>query len=82
MLVEKWREGQDVVLAKRVSWLTDSFLKRQTEAIFYRMHNAVRDTKIPENAGDFRLITQEVLDAFKQLPETRRFMKGLFARVG
>lgn len=82
VLVEKWREGHDVVVAKRVSRLTDSFLKRQTAAVFYRIHNAMCDTKIPENVGDFRLITREVVDALKQLPETRRFMKGLFAWVG
>lgn len=82
LLVEKWREGHDVVVAKRVSRLTDSFLKRQTAATFYRIHNKMCDTKIPENVGDFRLITREVVDALKQLPETRRFMKGLFAWVG
>lgn len=82
LLVEKWREGYDVVVAKRVSRLTDSFLKRQTAAIFYRVQNAVCDTKIPENVGDFRLITRDVVNALKQLPETRRFMKGLFAWVG
>ncbi|GJH06997.1 glycosyltransferase family 2 protein [Paraburkholderia terrae] len=82
LLVEKWREGYDVVVAKRVNRLTDSFLKRQTATIFYRIHNSVCDTKIPENVGDFRLITREVVDALKRLPETRRFMKGLFAWVG
>lgn len=82
LLVKKWREGYDVVVAKRSSRLTDSFLKRHTAAIFYRIHNAVCDTKIPENVGDFRLITREVVDALKRLPETRRFMKGLFAWVG
>lgn len=82
LLIEKWREGYDVVVAKRVDRLTDSFLKRQTAGIFYRIHNSVCDTKIPENVGDFRLITREVVDALKRLPETRRFMKGLFAWVG
>lgn len=82
LLVEKWREGYDVVVAKRVNRLTDSFLKRESAAVFYRIHNAVCDTKIPENVGDFRLITREVVDALKRLPETRRFMKGLFAWVG
>jgi glycosyltransferase involved in cell wall biosynthesis len=82
LLVEKWREGYDVVVAKRVNRLTDSFLKRESAAIFYRIHNAVCDTKIPENVGDFRLITRDVVDALKRLPETRRFMKGLFAWVG
>lgn len=82
LLVEKWREGYDVVVAKRVNRLTDAFLKRRTAAFFYRTHNAVCDTKIPENVGDFRLITRDVVNALKRLPETRRFMKGLFAWVG
>jgi polyisoprenyl-phosphate glycosyltransferase len=81
-LVEKWREGYDVVLARRSSRDSDSFMKRKTASLFYRMHNAVCDTHIPDNVGDFRLITREVTDALKQLPETRRFMKGLFAWVG
>jgi glycosyltransferase involved in cell wall biosynthesis len=81
-LIAKWREGNDVVLARRSNRDSDSFLKRRTAAMFYRMHNAVCDMHIPENVGDFRLITREVANALKQLPETRRFMKGLFAWVG
>lgn len=82
MLVQKWREGHDVVLARRANRSTDSYLKRQTAKWFYRAHNAVSDISIPEDVGDFRLFTREVADALKQLPETRRFMKGLFAWVG
>ena len=82
LLVDKWREGYDVVLARRSSRDSDSFMKRKTASLFYRMHNAVCDTPIPDNVGDFRLITREVTDALKRLPETRRFMKGLFAWVG
>ncbi|WP_144142386.1 glycosyltransferase family 2 protein [Paraburkholderia sp. BCC1884] len=81
-LVSKWREGYDVVLARRSNRDSDSLMKRMTAAQFYRMHNAVCDTHIPENVGDFRLITREVAEALKKLPETRRFMKGLFAWVG
>jgi len=81
-LVAKWREGFDVVLAKRASRATDSALKRWTAVLFYRMHNAVSEVTIPENVGDFRLMTREVVEALKSLPETRRFMKGLFAWVG
>ncbi|MGF6573904.1 glycosyltransferase involved in cell wall biosynthesis [Paraburkholderia sp. GAS333] len=81
-LVSKWREGYDVVLARRSNRDSDSPMKRMTAAQFYRMHNAVCDTHIPENVGDFRLITREVAEALKKLPETRRFMKGLFAWVG
>jgi glycosyltransferase involved in cell wall biosynthesis len=82
MLVEKWREGYDVVLAKRSNRDADSLLKKWTARVFYRIHNAVSDVPIPENVGDFRLFTREVGDALRRLPECRRFMKGLFAWVG
>lgn len=81
-LVERWREGFDVVLAKRAERQTDTYLKRGTAALFYRVHNAISETVIPENAGDFRLMSRQVVDALKQLPENRRFMKGLFSWVG
>ncbi|SDV49676.1 glycosyltransferase family 2 protein [Chitinasiproducens palmae] len=81
-LVAKWREGYEVVLAKRSERGTDTFAKRRTAAAFYRLHNRISDPKIPENVGDFRLMTRPVIDALRQLPENRRFMKGLFAWVG
>ena len=81
-LLAKWRAGYDVVLAKRADRTSDSALKRWTAVLFYRLHNAVSEVKIPENVGDFRLISREVADALKALPETRRFMKGLFSWVG
>lgn len=81
-LVAKWREGYDVVLAKRADRNADSVLKRWTAQLFYRIHNAVSEVALPENVGDFRLITREVADALRSLPESRRFMKGLFAWVG
>jgi glycosyltransferase involved in cell wall biosynthesis len=81
-LVDKWREGYDVVLAKRVDREADSLLKKWTAVSFYHFHNDVSDVKIPENVGDFRLFTREVCNALKALPESCRFMKGLFAWVG
>jgi len=82
LMIEKWREGYDVVLAKRASRQSDSLLKKWTAIFFYRIHNHVSDVRIPENVGDFRLFTREVAIALKRLPESRRFMKGLFAWVG
>ncbi len=82
LLVERWRDGFDVVLAKRAERTTDTWAKRSSAALFYRVHNAISDTLIPDNAGDFRLMSRQVIDALKQLPENRRFMKGLFAWVG
>jgi polyisoprenyl-phosphate glycosyltransferase len=81
-MVEKWREGFDVVLAKRAERQTDTYAKRSSAALFYRVHNAISDIKIPANAGDFRLMSRQAVDALKQLPENRRFMKGLFAWIG
>lgn len=81
-LVERWREGFDVVIAKRLDRSSDSYAKRRSASLFYRLHNAIADIDIPENAGDFRLMSRSVVEALKQLPENRRFMKGLFAWVG
>jgi len=81
-LIERWREGYDVVLAKRAERNTDTWTKRGTAMLFYRVHNAISETLIPNDAGDFRLMSRQVVEALKQLPENRRFMKGLFAWVG
>jgi glycosyltransferase involved in cell wall biosynthesis len=81
-MVKKWREGFDVVLAKRIDRSHDSFLKRFTAFAFYRLHNVISKPSIPENVGDFRLMSREVVEAIKKLPERQRFMKGLFAWVG
>jgi glycosyltransferase involved in cell wall biosynthesis len=80
--ITKWREGFDVVTARRIDRQSDSFLKRKTAELFYRFHNSIADTAIPENVGDFRLMDRSVVAALKTLPERRRFMKGLFAWVG
>jgi glycosyltransferase involved in cell wall biosynthesis len=82
VMLEKWRAGFDVVLAKRADRSSDGYLKRRTAEIFYRVHNRLSDTTIPENVGDFRLMDRMVVEALKLLPERRRFMKGLFAWVG
>lgn len=77
-----WRQGFDVVLAQRVDRSADHLLKRKTAEWFYRLHNAISDSQIPPNVGDFRLMDRKVVEALKNLPERRRFMKGLFAWVG
>lgn len=81
-MLKKWQEGAEVVLAKRVDRSSDSYAKRTTALMFYRLHNAVSHLQIPENVGDYRLMDRVVVDALKQLPERQRFMKGLFAWVG
>ena len=81
-MLQKWEEGFEVVLAKRKSRSTDSWLKRNSAKCFYKIHNYLADFKIPDNVGDFRLMDRVVVDALKKLPERQRFMKGLFAWVG
>lgn len=81
-LISHWRQGYEVVLAKRSDRRSDGFLKRKTADLFYGLHNQISDTTIPENVGDFRLIDRVVVAALHALPERRRFMKGLFAWVG
>ncbi|HCG40171.1 MAG TPA: glycosyltransferase [Pseudomonas sp.] len=81
-MLGKWREGYDVVLARRVSRDTDSWAKRASANWFYRIHNKIAEPRIPENAGDFRLMDRCVIEALKAMPESCRFMKGLFAWVG
>ncbi len=81
-MLAAWRAGAEVVLARRTDRTSDGVLKRKTAAWFYRLHNRMSHTKIPENVGDFRLMDRVVVNALKQLPERQRFMKGLFAWVG
>ena len=54
--IDKWQEGYDVVLAKRIDRRTDSLFKRFTATLFYKLHSKISHTKIPENVGDYRLI--------------------------
>lgn len=80
--IQQWQAGYDVVLAKRIDRQSDSFAKKITAQLFYKINNRISDTELPYNVGDYRLITKKVLKAIQQLPENQRFMKGVFAWVG
>jgi len=82
LLMEKWRDGYEVVNAVREEREGESAVKRGTAHAFYRIINRMSEVDIPADTGDFRLISRPALDALKRLPERRRFMKGLFAWVG
>jgi glycosyltransferase involved in cell wall biosynthesis len=81
-MVMKWREGFDVVLARRVDRSSDSAFKRATSSIFYKMMTKVSDITIPMNVGDFRLLDRKVVEALHGYKERSRFMKGIFASLG
>lgn len=81
-LISKWKEGFQIVLAKRVDRSKDNFLKRITANLFYKVHNKLAAHKIPANVGDFRLMDRQVVNEINKLPERQRFMKGLFSWIG
>ena len=81
-MIDKWREGYEVVLGRRINRDSDTWLKRVSANLFYRLHNKIANPKLPDNVGDFRLMDRQVVAAIKQLPESCRFMKGIFAWVG
>ncbi len=81
-MITKWREGFDVVYGVRDNRETDTLPKRLTADYYYRAHNWLSQDKIPEHAGDFRLLDRKVVDVIRRLPERNRFMKGLFAWAG
>ena len=81
-MIAKWREGFEIVYGVRNDRASDSLPKRLTADLYYRAHNWLSDDKIPEHAGDFRLLDRKVVDAIKAMPERNRFMKGLFAWAG
>ncbi|MCI0723591.1 MAG: glycosyltransferase family 2 protein [Acidobacteria bacterium] len=81
-MVALWKQGYDVVLAVRSDRSSDSSMKRMTASLFYGLMDRLGDVSLPANAGDFRLMDQQVVQALRRLPERTRFMKGLFAWLG
>ncbi|MFT4822475.1 MAG: glycosyltransferase involved in cell wall biosynthesis [Halioglobus sp.] len=80
--LREWRDGYDIVSGRRSSREGESYLKKTTAKWFYRVLNNLSDVEIPQDTGDFRLISRRALDALMSLRETHRYMKGLFAWVG
>jgi glycosyltransferase involved in cell wall biosynthesis len=81
-MLAAWQDGHDVVLMRRRSRAEESFVKRATARAFYRTIDRLGAIDIPENIGDFRLLSRRAVDAMRRLPERSRFMKGLFAWIG
>ena len=81
-LVAAWRSGFDMVCARRRARDGETRLKRLTAHVFYRLMRHTGRVRLPEDTGDFRLMSRRVVDAVCQLREQHRFMKGLFAWVG
>jgi dolichol-phosphate mannosyltransferase len=81
-MIEKWKEGYEVVYGRRLSREGDSAFKKWTASLFYKLLGRLSSVDIPRDAGDFRLIDRKVLDAFLAMPEQDRFVRGMFAWLG
>ncbi|HZK56151.1 MAG TPA: glycosyltransferase family 2 protein [Desulfosporosinus sp.] len=81
-MIAKWKEGYDVVYAKRTKRKGETFFKKQTARMFYRMLSASTDIEIPTDTGDFRLLDRRVCEELKRLPEKNRYVRGLVSWVG
>jgi polyisoprenyl-phosphate glycosyltransferase len=81
-LIERWREGFDVVYATRTARHGETRLKKLTARFFYRILHRLSEVTIPRDTGDYRLLSRRAVEALIQLREQHRFMKGLFAWIG
>lgn len=81
-MIEAWQAGADVVAMRRRTRAGETAAKRLSAHLFYRLLNRVSAVDIPEDTGDFRLMSRKAVDALAQLPERNRYMKGLFAWIG
>jgi glycosyltransferase involved in cell wall biosynthesis len=81
-LYQKWKEGFEVVYAKRRSRQGEGFLKKYTAKIFYRLLKKITSINIPVDTGDFRIIDRKVVDVLKQMPEQQKFLRGQVSWIG
>lgn len=81
-MIEKWRDGYDVVYGIREEREGETVFKRAATYMFYRFFKRMSDVEAPLDTGDFRLISREVLDAFSKLQERQPFVRGLIAWLG
>jgi glycosyltransferase involved in cell wall biosynthesis len=81
-LVQRWREGFEIVHAVRVSREGEPRLRKARAALFYRLLRRLTDTDIPADVGDFRLVDRRALEAFRSMRERNRYIRGMFSWIG
>ena len=81
-MVQRWREGYDVVYGRRTEPHGKTAVGRLTTGLFYWFINRMAETPIPNDTGDFRLLNRKVVDALRKMPEQSRFLGGLVSWVG
>ncbi|WP_170605562.1 glycosyltransferase family 2 protein [Ruegeria arenilitoris] len=81
-MIVKWREGTQIVNARRVDRSKDSWIKQRSAAAFYKVFNSLAERPIPANVGDYRLLDRQVVDVVREIGEKSRFNKSIFSWVG
>lgn len=81
-MIEKWKQGYEVVYGKRAKREGESFFKKFTAKVYYRVLKSITSIDVPVDVGDFRLIDKKVCDALASLPEKNRYVRGLVSWVG
>lgn len=81
-MIEKWKEGNDIVYARRTAREGETWFKKTSANLYYRLLDKITDAKIPRDVGDFRLVSRKALDAFLAMPERDRFVRGMFGWLG
>ena len=82
LMLEKWREGFEVVYGRRISRQGESAAKKLTSKLFYRFLRGMTEVNIPVDVGDFRLIDKKVRDALRLVNERNRYIRGLISWLG
>ena len=80
--LQLWEDGNDVIYGKRQKRRGESAFKLLTAKLFYKTLNALSETEIPKDTGDFRLVDRRVVDTINMFPEHNKFLRGLFSWVG
>ena len=81
-LIAKWKEGYEIVYARRIKREGETMFKRVTANLFYRFMEKMTSVAIPRDVGDFRLVGRKALETFKRMPERDRFVRGMFGWMG
>ncbi len=81
-LIQKWKEGYEVVYAVRAEREGETWFKKATASLFYRLIYSITDVKIPLDTGDFRLYDRKVINVMKSMQEKHRFLRGMSSWIG
>ena len=81
-MIEKWKEGYDIVHGKRLVRKGETFFKKATSTIYTKFYKNITGLSIPKNCGDFKLFDRKVIDVIISMPERDRFLRGITEWVG